>query len=211
MTDLRLPTDDGEEIEALWDLPPDPRGTVVLCHPDPEAGGTMSAPLMVGITRHLVAAGLAVLRFNFRGVGSSTGHHGAGVAETADVAAAVAAATEAYPSLPRVVAGWSFGAAVALQWQAADRSRVSYVGIALPMSSELIAPLPGPDDLVPARRAFVLGDRDQFTSVNQMTEYTEAIGARLHVLPGSDHFFHFREERVAGVLIDMFSGGVDTE
>ena len=80
MTDLRLPTDDGEEIEALWDLPLDPRGTVVLCHPDPEAGGTMSAPLMVGITRHLVAAGLAVLRFNFRGVGSSTGHHGAGVA-----------------------------------------------------------------------------------------------------------------------------------
>jgi alpha/beta superfamily hydrolase len=43
----------------------------------------------------------------------------------------------------------------------------------------------------------ILGARDQFTSVDDMARYTAAIGATLHVIPESDHFFSFRAEQVA--------------
>jgi len=63
----------------------------------------------------LPAAGVAALRFNFRGVGASEGSHGGGVAEQLDVAAAIDALTAALPAgTPIVLAGWSFGADVCL-------------------------------------------------------------------------------------------------
>ena len=60
------------------------------------------------------------------------------------------------------MAGWSFGAAVCLNWQAETASAAPYVGIAPPVRSPLTPPLPDPSRLVPARRAFVIGEKDQF-------------------------------------------------
>ena len=41
----------------------------------------MSAPLLVAVTKALAVYGVAVLRFNFRGVGASTGEHDYGDGE----------------------------------------------------------------------------------------------------------------------------------
>ena len=165
----------------------------------------MNAPLMVGVTRHLVDREFAVLRFNFRGVGGSTGVHGNGTAEIADVAAAVATADAAYPEIPLSVAGWSFGAATALAWAAASGSKHAYAGIAPPVSSDLTARLPAPDNLATAPRTFIIGDRDQLVSPRDLDRYTRSIGAKLEILPGSDHFFYFREDRVAGIVADALT------
>jgi alpha/beta superfamily hydrolase len=160
----------------------------------------MSAPLMVGVTRHLVDRDFAVLRFNFRGVGRSTGVHGNGSAEVADVAAAIATADAAYPEIPLSVSGWSFGAATALAWIAASGSRHAYAGIAPPVSSGLTMPLPAPEDLAAGPRTFILGDCDQFVTPEDLERYADSIGATLEILPGSDHFFTFREARVAEIV-----------
>jgi alpha/beta superfamily hydrolase len=162
----------------------------------------MTAPIMVAITDHLVAAGFAVLRFNFRGVGASAGDHGHGQGELADIDAAVAAAETSHPALPQRIAGWSFGAATALSWQAARGDVRPYAGIAPPVDSVRAPALPVPTELGTARRTFVIGDRDQFTAVDDLERYAEAIGAAVAVIKGSDHFFFFREERVATILAD---------
>ncbi len=195
------------QLEAQWDIPAEPVRAAVFCHPHPLHGGTMAAPLMQAVARSLCMRGFAVLRFNFRGVGESAGQHEYGVGEVEDVAAAVTAAAATYPDLPLGLAGWSFGAATALRYQARERSTLPYVGIAPPVSSDRTPTLPARHELAPAHRLFVLGDRDQFVTVEGLTEYATSIDAHIEVLQGSDHFFYFREERVAAAVAD----GLTTE
>jgi alpha/beta superfamily hydrolase len=203
-----LTTADGLTLEAAWDAPPgEVDGVVVFCHPHPRQDGTMNAPLMRAVAGALTDRGLAVLRFNFRGVGASEGRYDDGIGEVDDVAAAVETARVEHPGLPFGIAGWSFGAVTALAWQARERDTSRYAGIAPPRrlsSGEEIVPAAR---LEPAERLFVLGDRDQFTTPQELGEYVEAVGGRLEVLAGSDHFFHFREAKVGGLLADHFLEG----
>jgi hypothetical protein len=156
------------------------------------------------VTKSLVGRGLAVLRFNFRGVGRSTGTWDGGVGEIDDVAAAVGRAGRDDARLPTGIAGWSFGAVTALAWQARDEDSSPYAGIAPPVRTEYADRLPSPDSLPTAARIFILGDRDQFATVEETRAYTDAAGASLSVLNGSDHFFFFREDRVADLIADHF-------
>lgn len=102
-------------------LPADrePVGTIVALHPLPTAGGFMDSHVIRKAAARLPAlADLAVLRFNFRGVssprGRSEGEFGEGVAEAADLAAAVAFVGDRGLPTPWLV-GWSFGTEVALK------------------------------------------------------------------------------------------------
>lgn len=190
----------GLTLEARWDLPPDPQQAVVLCHPHPLQRGTMNAPLMVAMAEHLAHDAFAVLRFNFRGAGDSAGEHDFGDGEMDDVAAAVRVAAARFPDLPLGVAGWSFGAVTSLRWQARDGDELNWVGVATPVGSSRSRPMPDPGSLVEARRTMILGDRDQFSAVDDTRTYADSIGAELEVLPGSDHFFYFREERVSQLV-----------
>lgn len=194
----------GISLEARWDRPEPSVGALVFCHPDPQQGGTMTAPLMHKVTKALVARGFSVLRFNFRGVGLSTGRWDEGSGEIDDVAAAMAHARDTGPD-PGLV-GWSFGAATALQWQARQRDPTPFAGIAPPLRIDGVDRLPSPDRLVPARRTFILGDRDQFVTVDELQAYADAAGATVSVLKGSDHFFFFREDTVAGLIADHWLG-----
>ena len=189
----------GIGLEARWDLPPDPRGpVVVLCHPHPLYGGTMSVPLLRTVAARLAGAGCPVLRFNFRGVGASGGSWSGGEAEAEDVAAAAAAAGRRLPPPASGPGGMVVrrGGRPALagpgrRGRAVRRHRPA--GAARTWSP----PLPPPETLPPARRLFLIGDRDQFTPVEDLSAYAAAAGADLLVLPGSDHFFFGREGRVA--------------
>lgn len=201
-----LATADGVELEARWDGLDAAERICIFCHPHPQFGGTMTAPLMRAVTEHLVAAGFGVLRFNFRGVGRSGGIHGGGLGEIADVAAAVAAARRNAGGRPVGVAGWSFGAAAALQWQATNADTAPYAGIA-PALNPAAPSLPAAAELRPAPRGFIIGDRDQFTSVDEIRVYAESIDATLTVLSGSDHFFFFREDRVATAVTAILTAG----
>ena len=157
----------------------------------------MHVPLLEAITADLQRRSVAVLRFNFRGVGRSTGSHDGGLGEIDDVAAAVDHAASSYPQLEFGVAGWSFGAGAALRWHARDRSEYNYVGIAPGAGGDPLQRLPKPESLQPARRTLIIGDRDQLVSPEFVIDYAQRAGATLHVLRGSDHFFYFREDKVA--------------
>jgi uncharacterized protein len=64
------------------------------------------------LARALRAAGAAVLRFNFRGVGASDGSYGEMAGEIQDARMALDWLRERYPDLPFALAGFSFGARV---------------------------------------------------------------------------------------------------
>lgn len=202
MTDrpVRLQTADGVSLQARWDVPDHPQLVAVVCHPHPLYGGTMQVPLLRTLTACLVAVGGAVLRFNFRGVGESTGTWSDGPGEVSDLAAAVEAAGRDFPGLPLGLAGWSFGALVALVWQSATAGGQPLVGIAPPTRIRPGLTLPDPASLAPARRLLLVGSRDQFADAGELQTYARAAGAELQVMPGSDHFFFARERRVGEVV-----------
>ena len=199
---LKLTTSDGVQLEALHDRAKNSGGVIVLCHPHPQHGGTMRAPMLGAITKHAVSEGFDVLRFNFRGVGESTGLHGNGHSELDDIDAAMAYASE--NDLPVVgLAGWSFGAAVSLNWQAETGSTVPYVGIAPPVTSPLTPHLPEPSQLRPAKRGFMIGERDQFIPADDLVAYAESISAQIIRYPGTDHFFVLKHKKLAEDVVSL--------
>jgi len=169
----------------------------------------MTVPLLRTVAARLAAAGCAVLRFNFRGVGASTGTWSGGRGEATDLEAAVAAATAVFPGLPLGLAGWSFGAVIALCWQRDGGSRHRLAAIAPPTRAETGPRLPDPSSLAPAPRLFLVGSRDQFAEVATLEAYAAALGAQLQVFPGSDHFFYGREHRVGEAVAAHLVPAVD--
>lgn len=204
MTDVVLPTTDGERLQGIHNVATGSRGVIVLCHPHPEQGGTMRAPILGAIAKHAVAQGLDVLRFNFRGVGESTGTHGRGEAELHDVEAAMTYAADLDLSVVGL-AGWSFGAVVALRWQAETGSTAPFAGIAPPVRSEYTPTLPEPAALQQARRGFIVGDRDQFVDSDELAQYAASISAKIVQYPGTDHFFVFKHQQLAEDVVTMIT------
>src|SRR5678816_1332155 len=92
-----------------------PRVLGVVCHPHPLYGGTMQNKVVHTLARAMQEVGAATVRFNFRGVGASTGTHDEGRGEIDDAAAVAQWARRRWRCERLWLAGFSFGAAVALQ------------------------------------------------------------------------------------------------
>src|SRR5262245_9615621 len=116
---LFLPAPHGQ-LEALLSVPAEaPRFSALICHPHPLYGGTLHNKVVYHSGKALSALGGVVLRFNFRGVGSSTGRYDEGRGETEDVRAALDYLCE-HHSGPYLLAGFSFGSWVGVPVGCAD-------------------------------------------------------------------------------------------
>src|SRR5437764_11996497 len=78
------------QLEAIVREPAAPVAAAVVCHPHPRGGGTMNNNVVYRLAKALVDGGVATLRFNFRGVGASTGTHDGGIGEEDDARDALA-------------------------------------------------------------------------------------------------------------------------
>ncbi len=178
---------------------PDAPYAALVCHPHPKGGGTMHNKVVYHAMKTLNAPewgfGCPVLRFNFRGTGLSEGSHD-GRAESEDVLAAMRWLENAF-NRPLIVAGFSFGAAMALRAcchasRAETHPLVSaLVALGLPTRAEgreyHYAFLSG--CTIP--KLFLSGDSDQYASADDLRRAASiaAESSRLVLLPGADHFF----------------------
>src|SRR3989442_83455 len=129
---VTLVASDGAALEARLALPPTPSGGIVICHPHPLYGGDMDNPVVVRVVEVCAEFGFATLRFNFRGVGRSTGIHGGGRDEQRDIEAAVTHLRDATGAgVPLALAGYSFGATVAAQVVARPEADAGVTRLAL--------------------------------------------------------------------------------
>ncbi|HLW25033.1 MAG TPA: hypothetical protein VKT22_11805 [Steroidobacteraceae bacterium] len=175
-------------LEAVIEEPqPDPQRFAVICHPHPLFGGTMDNKVVWTIARALEELGVGTLRFNFRGVGASAGSYEEGIGETEDAAAALAYGAEHWPRARPIIAGFSFGAYVAIRL--ALRSPPSHlITIAPPVGRFPIAELE-----VPACPWLIVqGDADDVVDPRAVLEWARGLvpEPQLVVLPGVGHFFH---------------------
>ena len=200
---LRITSRDGLSLEAAVDTPETPRAALVLCHPHPQMGGTMNAPLLLALRDEMLARGWAVVRFNFRGIGASEGVSGTGVDEVADAGGVADYAASAFEGLPRAVAGWSFGGAVAVRLAATDPSFVGCAAIAPAVDEKpgVTAGLPPPGRLgVEVPLLVVYAANDKQVSPDACSAWGTAAGADVVRVPGANHFFWAKYEQLSKIV-----------
>ncbi len=192
MADIRKLRLDGPagSLEALVEGPPAaPRAVGVICHPHPLHGGTMHNKVVHTLARALLGLDGVTVRFNFRGVGRSEGAFADGLGELEDALAVCRWAREQFPDLPLALAGFSFGAAVALA--AATREKpCALVTVAPPVGRLLDQEIAVP--AVPW--LIVQGDADELVDCEEVLRWVNTLepGPEVAVLSGVDHFFHGR-------------------
>ena len=195
-----LHTADDLALEGELSVPDDAWAAAVLAHPHPQFGGNMRSIVPGTLFEALPAAGVAALRFNFRGVEGSKGSYDEGRGERLDVVAAIDALSEIAEGLPLVLAGWSFGADTSL---AVGDERVSgWCAIAAPLRvvklDEMVAALD------PRPKLLVVPENDQYRSPESAREVTaEWVNTRVAVVPGADHFFVGRVDRVPPLVLGL--------
>ncbi len=205
LRDLSLTTADGVVLEAQARLPLPSgegeaiEGAVVLAHPHPLQGGSMASLVTSELFRLLPQRGLAVLRFNFRGVGRSGGEHGHGRAESLDVTAALDALSGLWPHRPLVLCGWSFGADVSLSLT--DARLDGWVAIAPPLRVLPVDELTAAAGSDPRPKLLVVPEHDEFRPPASAREATAAwVSTTVEVVPGADHFLVGRTEKAAAMV-----------
>ena len=198
---MELHTADGNTLEAEWVAPSAPLATVVLCHPHPQYGGTMRSIVISALFDTLPQFGIACLRFNFRGVEGSSGEHSEGRDEPLDVAAAVDAAAGARAGGPLTLAGWSFGADMALT--ITDDRLAGWVAIAPPLRFRpATAYDPVGQDARP--KLLELAGNDEFCAPSEIEVETRAwVNTRIETIAGASHFFVGRTARVVELTAEF--------
>ncbi len=198
-------------LEALLDVPAAAadgtrvpiRAAVVFAHPHPSFGGTMHTRAVYHGAKGLVRAGCAVLRFNFRGVGSSAGAFDEGRGEVDDFRAALNEMHERYPDAPLWAAGFSFGSWIALETGATDPRVSALIAIAPPVTREGYDFSHTLESTKP--KFFVQGELDELCPVKDL----RAFYARCHepkemvVIDGASHLFDGQGREVGDALEDL--------
>ena len=207
---LFVPGPEGQ-LEALYHEPLDEQGqpleraraVSVVCHPHPAHGGTMHSTVAFRTARGLQAAGVACLRFNFRGVGESAGeHHGEG-GEEGDALAALDWLAERHPGVPTWAAGFSFGSRTVFGLALREPRIERLVLVGFPLTA---FPLDGVDRLeVPT--LFVWGDTDEYGSLAELRRRYPDLPSSftLHEIQDADHFFKRHTKELEQLVHDWAS------
>ena len=193
----------GLVLEGVLTLP-DGKGRhpgVVVCHPHPQYGGDMHNNVVQVLCAALQALEIATLRFNFRGVGASGGAHDGGHGEAEDARAAVRHLSALPELAPAQVglAGYSFGAGMALLAAAGVRA----LGLVSPplrmLEADRLAAFPG-EVLV------ISGDADHVAPGEALAGLVEGArtGIKVHVVQGADHFWWGHERELTEAIGPFF-------
>jgi len=155
--------------------------------------------------RALNEVGLRTLRFNFRGVGFSTGSFDEGVGEEEDVQAALDWLELGLPQRPLVVGGLSFGSMVGMSGSFEDARVVALVGMGLPIRVYDYSYLVRTDKPV----LIIQGEHDEYGSFREVEEVMGKLGDHLTIVsvPGAGHLFEGHFEALQERIREFFSTG----
>ncbi|HVL68285.1 MAG TPA: alpha/beta fold hydrolase [Vicinamibacterales bacterium] len=198
-------------LEAILDEPADgrttPHAAVVFAHPHPQYGGTMHTKAVYQGAKGLTRIGCGVLRFNFRGVGRSEGTFDLGEGEMEDFRAGLDYIAQRYPGARLWVAGFSFGAWVALEVGAADERVSALIGIAPPVATSVSGmDYSFPNTLASTKpKFFVQGEADEVCPIQEMWKFYGQLQEpkELVVVDAADHLFEGKTQEVGEALEDL--------
>lgn len=177
-----------------------PHRAAIVCHPHPLYGGTMDNNVVDAVVEALLARGFATMRFNFRGVGASEGEFDNGRGEAADAAAAIRFlfSQTGVRTDGAVIAGYSFGAMVAVRAAASMPEVAEAVAVALPLGMIDQSAL----ESIGKPIILLAGDNDSYCPAKALRALAQRLGAfaQVRIVAGADHFFGGHEEEITSSL-----------
>lgn len=175
-----------------------PRAIAVIAHPLPTMGGTMENKIVTTLAKTFAELGFAALRFNFRGVGASSGEFDDGIGEVEDALTVTRYALSEYGDLPLILSGFSFGGYV--QARVAQQLPPHQLVLIAPAVTRY--PMPS----VPHNTLLVHGELDEVVSLADVMQWARPQRLPIVVLPGAVHFFHGRLEQLKEIVRHNFMG-----
>ena len=153
------------------------------------------------VAQTLQRLGIPTLRFNFRGVGQSTGTYDEGRGEMDDARYALDFLSPRYPGLPVILAGFSFGAYIALRVAAIDDRVQTMIGLGVParmFDGEYLKDSHKP-------KLFIQGTADEQAPYDLAVQWFEHVPApkSMVAVQGADHFFQGHLDEVQAIVIDF--------
>ena len=182
-------------IEGLLRKASPERGALI-CHPHPLMGGSMHNNVVEVIAEAFAAENFTTLRFNFRGVGQSTGAYHEGTGEAQDIIAA--RRYLANSGLSKIYfAGYSFGAWVGTN--VIIRNNGIFTG------SLFVSPPNKYFDFDWAKLnnnigLIICGDQDQFCDPEAIKKQVKEMKAKLEMISEADHFYMGKEKELTDSL-----------
>jgi alpha/beta superfamily hydrolase len=185
-------------LEAVFD-DTGQHGAAVIAPPHPLYGGRLDNPVVVALADGFKTADHATLRFNFRGVGQSSGiASGAAADADADYSAVFEHLVRAHVG-PYVAAGYSFGAAAAIRVATKEHRIERLVLVAPPLAMldvQLLREFHG-------GVTFVVGGEDMYAPMDDVRSLLAPLPhVQLHVIAGADHFFSSGTGRITALARD---------
>jgi len=178
-----------------------PRYAGLVCHPHPLYGGTMHNKVVFKAAQALQILGVPALRFNFRGVGHSTGIYDEGRGEMDDVRFALEFLSRRYPGLPVILGGFSFGAFVALRVATIDDRVQAMIGLAVParmFEGEYLQGSHKP-------KLIIQGTKDELAPYALASQWFEQVPApkSLVAVQGAEHFFQGHLDEIQAIIVSF--------
>jgi alpha/beta superfamily hydrolase len=180
-----------ERLESAPEVSRQPLTVAVICHPHPQHGGTMRNKIVTTLYRAFDELGCHTVRFNFRGVGKSEGEYGNKVGELEDLISILDGVAIEYPNADIWLAGFSFGAYIAIRavmdWRLKNSIK-QLVSIAPPVSYFKNETLPD----IRCPWLVVQGLEDEVVSASDVFDWLKTLSTQPEVIrmPGVTHFFH---------------------
>lgn len=188
------------QIDCVIEWPEQPaQGWALLLHPHSLHGGTRDNKVVTTLGRACLQRNLVTVRPDFRGVGASAGEFDNGKGETADMQALVEQFVKANPDVAQgdwVLAGFSFGTAVAAQLQAQlaetgnDRQALYRAPEALILVGAAVERYQFRDISIPEDTLMIHGEDDEVVPLSEAMTFARKHELPVTVVPQASHFFH---------------------
>jgi alpha/beta superfamily hydrolase len=163
----------------------------IICHPHPLHGGTMQNKVVSTLARTFYDLGLWSIRFNFRGIGSSEGQYDEGRGELEDLLAVAAFAQQQFPAHSIWLAGFSFGAYIAMQG-AAHLTIATQVKQLITIAPAVNYFASAPPLKIHCPWLLAMGEKDELVPIDTVKDWVKQQSVLIQTiyLPEVGHFFH---------------------
>lgn len=178
--------------------------SILICHPHPQFGGNMHNNIVSAVFNKLINSNISCLRFNFRGVGRSSGNHSNGMGELSDVKASVDFLINNKKCEKILICGYSYGAVIGSSAVNYSDKIIGFISISFPW--DFMGAKYKELSQTSKKKLFIQGNRD---TVARYENFYENFNLYLNpkvskIIDGADHFYWGYEEQVANAILDFY-------
>ncbi len=178
---------------------------VLICHPHPQYGGNMYNNVVSGVFNKLIKNDISCLRFNFRGVGKSTGMHSNGTGELEDVRVCINFLINEKNHESLIICGYSYGAAIGCSAINYSDKVISYISISFPWN--FVDAQYKTQSQSDKPKLFIQGDQDTVAVYEKFEEnFNYYMNPKIKkIITGANHFYWGYEEQIANEVLKFYS------